>query len=184
MKRTTKRRLGLAGLVVAGMIMSILVLSTRVEIWLKWEGEYPGNPFVEMASEMSNERAWANPILWCTNFAVYVQNGSMIIYWDEDCPDFPKTWQFGFSNLDKYALPWLPFIWRNPGRIQGLGLPLWIPTLIIAIPSLLLFRRNRKLGEGFCECGYDLTGNVSGVCSECGKKLLANGDSLKSVDED
>lgn len=22
--------------------------------------------------------------------------------------------------------------------------------------------------EGFCKCGYDLTGNISGVCPECG----------------
>jgi len=30
-------------------------------------------------------------------------------------------------------------------------------------------RRRRRLKSGLCgKCGYDLTGNVSGVCPECG----------------
>ena len=33
----------------------------------------------------------------------------------------------------------------------------------------------RKRRHGRCEaCGYDLTGNVSGVCPECGTKIAEN----------
>ena len=43
-----------------------------------------------------------------------------------------------------------------------------IPLLLV---TYILWRRDRRYPEGHCQgCGYDLTGNVSGVCSECGKK--------------
>ena len=31
-----------------------------------------------------------------------------------------------------------------------------------------LVRWRRVVSPDYCQCGYDLTGNVSGVCSECG----------------
>ncbi len=48
---------------------------------------------------------------------------------------------------------------------------LWLALVVAASPTLLLFWRDRRrIPEGHCqECGYDLTGNVSGVCSECGE---------------
>jgi hypothetical protein len=46
------------------------------------------------------------------------------------------------------------------------------PILIFAIlPAIWLFKWNqrRKLSPNAClGCGYDLTGNESGVCPECG----------------
>jgi hypothetical protein len=51
-------------------------------------------------------------------------------------------------------------------------LPHWFLTLIFAIgPAIWLFKWNkrRKLGPNACPgCGYDLTGNESGECPECG----------------
>lgn len=54
-----------------------------------------------------------------------------------------------------------------------LAIPLWIPTIVsivFAIASLMgcrLFPRPRK---GHCAfCGYNLTGNTSRKCPECGK---------------
>jgi rubrerythrin len=35
-----------------------------------------------------------------------------------------------------------------------------------------MFRRDRPPAVQLCSyCGYDLTGNVSGVCPECGKPI-------------
>ena len=49
-------------------------------------------------------------------------------------------------------------------------IPLWIPFLVSVIPTCILWLLDRRNKIGVCDkCGYDLTGNVSGVCPECGK---------------
>lgn len=48
---------------------------------------------------------------------------------------------------------------------------LWLPFLIGAPVTIHLWRRDRRPRKGHCrECGYDLTGNESGVCPECGQE--------------
>ncbi len=52
--------------------------------------------------------------------------------------------------------------------------PLWMPFLILLVPTLLLWWREGKPRQGHCRrCGYDLTGNVSGRCPECGAVVPA-----------
>ncbi len=47
--------------------------------------------------------------------------------------------------------------------------PVWIPLLLGGLPTLWLWWRERLGPGGLCQrCGYDLTGNVSGTCPECG----------------
>ena len=46
-----------------------------------------------------------------------------------------------------------------------------LPAVWLYKPTIWLFKWNkrRKLGPNTCpSCGYDLTGNESGVCPECG----------------
>ncbi len=57
----------------------------------------------------------------------------------------------------------------------GFDLPLWIPFLLFAVPTMYLWwmylwwADRRCIPPGHCrKCGYNLTGNVSGVCPECG----------------
>ena len=89
--------------------------------------------------------------------------------------------------------PRLPFFWRprvtkltfkRPGENAPqpvihsvLLIPLWIPFAIIVLPTAYLFWRDRcRIPSGHCQkCGYDLTGNVSGVCPECGEKVDVQG---------
>ncbi len=59
--------------------------------------------------------------------------------------------------------------WGSRYWHYSLFIPLWVPILTIAIPTVWLWRRDRRHPPGHCRnCGYDLTGNVTGVCSECG----------------
>jgi hypothetical protein len=55
--------------------------------------------------------------------------------------------------------------------------PLWLLAAALAfLPAIrLLLRLRRKPGgAGLCRaCNYDLTGNVSGVCPECGTAVTA-----------
>ncbi len=71
------------------------------------------------------------------------------------------------------GLGWWWFSFRtfrnvNAGTFYFWTVPLWAPLLAIAIPTAWLWRRDRRHPPGHCQrCGYDLTGNVTGVCSEC-----------------
>jgi len=50
--------------------------------------------------------------------------------------------------------------------------PAWIPLAFAGPLTVLLFILDRLSPPGKCrECGYDLTGNVSGVCPECGSPV-------------
>jgi hypothetical protein len=59
-----------------------------------------------------------------------------------------------------------------PGRITQFMFPWWLPMVIFGIVPLVALSRwllRRRIPEGHCQgCGYNLTGNVSGVCPECG----------------
>ena len=58
------------------------------------------------------------------------------------------------------------------------GVPVWIVIAITAIPPcvwvvhrlIVASKRNAGCASAVCAaCSYDLTGNLSGVCPECGK---------------
>jgi hypothetical protein len=73
--------------------------------------------------------------------------------------------------------PWFSWGWRS---FPGLGplfliwLPIWLIVLLCCLyPAILLLRgplrRWRRRRKGLClKCGYNLTGNTSGRCPECG----------------
>jgi hypothetical protein len=56
---------------------------------------------------------------------------------------------------------------------------LWLPLLVFLLFPVVAFirgpvRRWRRRKRGECvACGYDLTGNVSGICPECGAEIQA-----------
>lgn len=88
--------------------------------------------------------------------------------YDEASPGFQVLRQGGngFCMPEKFALA----MW---GMRFGI-LPLWIPFLIVLVPTLVLFWRERR-GVRPCRCqscSYNLTGNTSGVCPECGTPIL------------
>lgn len=63
---------------------------------------------------------------------------------------------------------WQPHLRTNP-RAQLLMLPCWLSMLLTTIPAVILQRKLRRPAPGHCKsCGYNLTGNMSGVCPECG----------------
>ncbi len=102
-----------------------------------------------------------------------------------------------------YVFAWLPSL-----AVQ-LALPhmfsytrgIWLPDVTtfltwIVAPSMLLYPFSSWLAIGYlntlrqfrsvngCErCGYDLTGNISGRCPECGKPIQLNGEEESPVSD-
>ena len=68
-------------------------------------------------------------------------------------------------------------------------LPLWCPMLLFSAYPMIAFvhgplRRYRRRRKGLCaKCGYDLTGNATGVCSECGTPFEPTRSAPMKADE-
>jgi hypothetical protein len=58
----------------------------------------------------------------------------------------------------------------NPSVVSRVWLlPLWLPVLLIAALTALCGHLDRPPKAGHCPaCNYDLTGNTTGRCPECG----------------
>ena len=85
-----------------------------------------------------------------------------------------RAYSFAGFSVESYSRAVPPW---GPSSNWLIRLPLWaLFTLFAAYPSIAFIRgplrRWRRGKRGSClKCGYDLTGNVSGVCSECGTKV-------------
>lgn len=60
-------------------------------------------------------------------------------------------------------------VWMPTPPVWGLSLPLWPFVVLPAALAAWLWWRDRQPPVGHCQkCGYNLTGNTSGRCPECG----------------
>lgn len=104
-----------------------------------------------------------------------------IKFWPGDI----RTWRATLTNVASIEFPRPEVIHltltpagtggRSAVRVTGAILPLWKLFILFAIYPTIAFirgpvRRWRRRKRGLCvNCGYDLTGNVSVVCPECGR---------------
>ncbi len=86
-------------------------------------------------------------------------------------PPWKKYWgPFGIQRYDLGGPGLDTRIRRRWGIYSPIGA---LMVLLAAYPAIAFIRgplrRWRRRRKGFClKCGYDLMGNVSGVCPECG----------------
>jgi hypothetical protein len=97
----------------------------------------------------------------------------------------PKQWLF--NPYRQYGAPFWSQEWRDwwpefsaaatDGLECRLRLPTWCILLMILVPWLFYeWRAWHAVWRELCRrCGYDLTGNVSGVCPECGAGVESKG---------
>jgi hypothetical protein len=72
---------------------------------------------------------------------------------------------------NEFGFGWLPemIISRSGGDT---GVPFWLVlSVFVPVTGVLWWRDRRRIPPGHCRCGYDLTGNVSGRCPECGQEV-------------
>ena len=83
-----------------------------------------------------------------------------------------EMYMVGFG-LNWGPTPFLPQILSS----YTICFPHWFVALVLAIgPTIwvLKWRQGRKFGPNACvNCGYDLTGNETGECPECGQIITA-----------
>ena len=111
--------------------------------------------------------------------AIYVLAGSVTFVADRDLVFVQphslglvrwNGWTFGLRGIIQRMRPTI----TNPYYLE---IPLYVVFLAVALPTLLVWRFGRKpVQPGHCRCGYDLTGNESGVCPECGQPFEPKGD--------
>ena len=81
----------------------------------------------------------------------------------------------GGLTIERRSRPWelWPEYWSD-GRSGYAAVPIRQGLLSIGIPTMVpwYLDRRRQL-PGHCPCGYDLRGNVSGTCPECGVEVQA-----------
>jgi len=84
-------------------------------------------------------------------------------------PGFPRLW---VSSSRPVKWGWgLPHVVARP---QGhhVWVPFWSFVLFSVSVAGYLWWKDRRFPTGLClHCGYNLTGNTSGVCPECGESI-------------
>ena len=127
-----------------------------------------------------------------SEYIVDVQNGDVTVHWPRKgtplrmyCPPvralvgrLPPPYNVRsllrspryFPRLDLTQPPGgFRTIRYDPLSDGALRIPCWTVFLVAAAPTALLWWRDRRYPAGHCQtCGYNLTGNVSGRCPECG----------------
>lgn len=72
------------------------------------------------------------------------------------------------------GLRWPALQFASGNDVGAFIIPLWTLVAISLILALLPFRRTGRYPQGGClACGYNLTGNMSGICPECGRPCTA-----------
>lgn len=75
-------------------------------------------------------------------------------------------------ETSRFALDGVDFSRGATPDIWGVTIPLWLPFLLVACPTVIAWRHRSPAAEGQCiNCRYDLTGNRSGRCPECGRAI-------------
>ncbi len=145
--------------------------------------------------------AWGFSVIWHAKWCngdilAHLHRGLLIVYWPDEPGTLVDPWTgeprigrapphwgeqvFGIDVSRVESRRWLfrlPSIERDLfGRDWKIQVPIWFLIATVALPAILLALRTRlRRCEPRCPaCGYNLTGNVSGVCPECGAAVPVN----------
>lgn len=91
-------------------------------------------------------------------------------------PPRPNSPGFWFEQPSRYRLPSsIGELLPDYSQVHtGIDLPMWIPAFVACAALAIVAVRQPAFvssDEARCACGYDLTGNTSGKCPECGRTL-------------
>lgn len=144
-----------------------MALRSRTSRVLKWTGT--GLCLLVLAGFIYSVRHVVSFIASHDRYEASLEAGCITFQWQPKIwrnPRFPPERGLQFGGSDG-TIFWWPGAQLKP---FGVMVPLWLPFIVVAVPTTILWRRDRRIPPTHCQnCGYDLTGNVSGRCPECGK---------------
>ncbi len=97
--------------------------------------------------------------------------------WELEAGRIKATCKYRGTNVSVRPSPPLPtkMAWWPDVEFEFSGshiyMPIWMLLLPLAAMTFLLWRYNPRSTGQCVSCGYDLTGNVSGTCPECGTEV-------------
>jgi len=113
------------------------------------------------------------------NRQVFVQNAKVAVL------DYPLGAEihYGWDFLEWDAMPstlseaWSDFLGQSDLPSKQLLIPLGWPSMLAMLVTTLLFWHPLRIAKpGYClRCGYNLSGNASGRCPECGAATVPAG---------
>jgi hypothetical protein len=129
----------------------------------------------------------ASIVLWAASYLRFHYRTSSTLYnsqaggvqilhvstpWKQDCDmiTYRRGWSY-LGHRDFNTRWWVSL--RTGAGYWMIYVPFWMPAVLFGASSLYVYRPYRRYKRrkrlGLClSCGYNLTGNESGVCSECG----------------
>jgi len=116
---------------------------------------------------------------------VHLDSGNLSAFREDLVVHEEDGWRISPPPLglrDLYWARWRPSLRIEPGFVF-VRLPLWIPLLtILSAITVLWLAEARYRQPGHCRaCGYDLTGNTSGVCPEGGLSIWNGRDPKNAI---
>lgn len=140
--------------------------------WLRWAG--PVGCFALLALwglSITHRMIYARP---GTTWSFYVRiGGGQIGVFSQGRPFFPPPdyrWDFVRDSSD--APDWTWDVHVLSARDWTVLLPFWMPLGTFLAATVFAWWPWKQRRPGCCKrCGYDLTGNMSGICPECGRSV-------------
>ena len=120
--------------------------------------------------------------LWCwhadrTSLGCELNSRYFYVWYNDPKPRPGSTWGRGMATYRFMGVRYVVHANSWGYRMVHGRVSLWVPAVLFgaypaAVGARKLVRRWRRPPEGHCQtCGYNLTGNVSGVCPECGETV-------------
>ena len=128
---------------------------------------------------------------YCTDYCglaggcFFAQHDHLVSTIPFDTPLASKPLQL--RRVPRWTMRWRPIWHRSKSTVRfisrnklSLELPLWIPLCLVAGPTaVLLWRGRRRTPSPCCPfCDYNLTGNTTGTCPECGNPVTVAVDPI------
>ena len=180
----TRRKLVVTGLVAAsaaGLLTALVSIWLGVAVAIAWGIRCTWLTWPDLPTYTK----WVVVAMWGAASVFFAPRAVCVTYWQEGDYrielEVPTRMEVPLPRVPTcHPLPvyhmrvmWHPEIERDVTRgYTELQVPLWFVVLLAW--SYVLFRWwKRRVRPGHCAgCGYDLTGNVSGVCPECGLSVV------------